>query len=115
MPLRELEVFPPLHDVVELAEGITGPRVEVSAFRLPHDLRDEFAAAGWQRPWMYLDDDVRASISCFALADQSIVREGLRRLSQDLESGAWHEKHQSILKLEDFDAGYRFLSTGRAS
>jgi ubiquinone/menaquinone biosynthesis C-methylase UbiE len=109
------EAFPPLDEVIELIAEMTGQRVEVSAFRLPHDLRDRFAAAGWRRPRMYLDDGVLASISCFALADRSVVREGRRRLSRDLESGAWYRKHRSLLTLEDFDAGYRFLSTGRTS
>lgn len=104
------EAFPPLEDVVELVGKVTGLQVEVSEFRLPHDLRDMFAAAGWRRPRIYLDDGVRAGISCFALADRSVVREGMRRLSSDLRSGAWQEKHGSVLTLEDFDAGYRFLS-----
>lgn len=86
------EAFPPLDEVVELIGEITEQRVEVSAFRLPHDLRDKFAAAGWRRPRMYLGDGVRSGISCFALADpladQSLVREGLRRLRRYLEPGA---------------------------
>lgn len=103
------ETFPPLQDVVELLEEITGSGVEVSAFRLPPDLRDGFAAAGWRRPRMYLDDDMRAAISAFALAEKRVVREGLKRLSRDLESGAWHAKYPDIDELEEFDAGYRFL------
>lgn len=102
--------FPPLEDVARLVEDATGRRTEVSAFRLPHDLRDRFAAAGWRRPRMYLDGGVRAGISAFALADgRAAVRDGLR----GLDSGAWHERYGSVLGLEDFDAGYRFLSTGQ--
>jgi ubiquinone/menaquinone biosynthesis C-methylase UbiE len=103
------ETFPPLQDVVELLGETTGSSVEVSVFRLPHDLRDGFAAAGWRRPRMYLYDDVRAGISAFALAEKRVVREGLKRLSRDLESGAWHVKYPDIAELEEFDAGYRFL------
>ena len=107
------EAFPPLESVVELLGGITGRRVEVSAFRLPQDLRDKFAAAGWRRPRMYLDDGVRGSISAFALADRRAVRDGAPRLRRDLDSGAWRKKHGRVLELESFDAGYRFLSAGR--
>lgn len=108
------EAFPPLDYVTKLLGKVAGRRcVEVSVFRLPHDLRDKFAAAGWRRPRVYLDDGVRASISAFALADQRAVQDGLRRLAQDLDSGAWYEKHGRVLELEEFDAGYRFLSTGR--
>jgi ubiquinone/menaquinone biosynthesis C-methylase UbiE len=108
------EAFPPLDDAIELLGKVAGGHVEVSAFRLPHDLRDKFAAAGWRRPRVYLDDDVRAGISAFALADRRAVRDGLRRLERDLDSGTWYQKHGSILELEEFDAGYRFLSIGRA-
>ena len=61
--------------------------MEVSDLRLPHELRDKFAAAGWRRPWMYLDGEVRAGISAFALAEQQAVEEGLQRLRRDLRSG----------------------------
>lgn len=102
-------VFPPLEEVVRLVQEATGGAVEVSDFRLPRDLQDKFAAAGWRRPWMYLDKEVRAGISAFALAEQRMIGEGLERLSQDLQSGVWHARYWSILQLEDFDAGYRFL------
>jgi ubiquinone/menaquinone biosynthesis C-methylase UbiE len=109
------EAFPPLGEVVGLLERITGKRVEVSEFPLPHDLQDGFAAAGWRRPQTYLDAGARAAMSCFALADRSVVEEGLRHLRRDLDSGDWAKRHGSILRLEEFDAGYRFLSTGRAN
>ena len=109
------EVFPQLGEVVGLVERVTGRRVEVSEFPLPHDLRDGFAAAGWRRPETYLDHGVRAAMSCFARAEQSAVEDGLRRLSRDLDSGAWRERHGSVLGREEFDAGYRFLNIGRAS
>ena len=103
------QVFPPLEEVVRLVEEATGGDVEVFEFLLPHDLQDKFAAAGWRRPWIYLDDEVRAGISAFALAEQRVVGKGLERLSRDLRSGAWHAKYHRILQLEVFDAGYRFL------
>ncbi|MBV9452540.1 MAG: class I SAM-dependent methyltransferase [Rubrobacter sp.] len=103
------QAFPPLEEVVRLVEEATGGGVEISDFRLPHDLQDKFAAAGWRRPWIYLDKEVRAGISAFALAEQRLIGEGLERLSWDLRSGVWHAKYRRILQLEDFDAGYRFL------
>ncbi len=109
------EAFPPLGGIVELLERGSGGRVGVSEFPLPHDLRDGFAAAGWRRPEMYLDASVRAAMSCFALADRPVVEDGVRRLGRDLNSGAWRERHGSILGREEFDAGYRFLGVGRAS
>ncbi len=99
--------------MIELLEKVTGCRVEVSVFRLPCDLQDKFTAAGWRRPQACLDDGVQASMSAFALADRRAVDDGLRRLERDLRSGAWRERYGSLLELESFDAGYKFLSTGR--
>jgi SAM-dependent methyltransferase len=89
--------FPPLEEVVRLVGEATGGGVEVFGCRLPHDLQDKFAAAGWRRPWMYLDDEVQAGISAFALAEQRVVEEGLEKLSRDLKSGAWHAKYHLVL------------------
>jgi len=98
-----------LDEPVTLVGEATGSEVEVVGFRLAHDLRDGFAAAGWRRPRMYLDAEVRAGMSVFALTDQQVVREGLERLGRDLCTGTWYAKHGSVLKNEDLDAGYRFL------
>lgn len=104
------DAFPPLDETIELLGKVASQDdVEVSAFRLPYDLQDRFAAAGWRQPEMYLDEGVRASMSAFALADPRGIREGLRRLRRDLDSGAWLKRHGSVLELENFDAGYRFL------
>ena len=67
-----------------LAEEAAGNTAEVYPFRLPHDLWDNFAAAGWRRPEVYLDPDVRAGMSAFALAKPRAVEEGVGRLRRDL-------------------------------
>ena len=67
-----------------LAEEAAGNTAEVYPFRLPHDLWDNFAAAGWRRPEVYLDPDVRAGMSAFALAKPRAIEEGVGRLRRDL-------------------------------
>jgi ubiquinone/menaquinone biosynthesis C-methylase UbiE len=62
-------VFPPLERMVSAFELGSTRKVTAHPFLLPHDLQDLFAAAGWQRPHLYLDPEVRASMSCLALAD----------------------------------------------
>ncbi len=80
--------FPPLEDVVSLVGEATGAgSAEVSDFRLPHDLRDKFAAAGWRRPWLYLDGEVRAGISAFALAEQQGSRKASKGCAGICEAG----------------------------
>jgi ubiquinone/menaquinone biosynthesis C-methylase UbiE len=102
-------VFPPLIDVVALIEANTQRMVEIFPLMLPHNLTDMFFAAGWRRPEIYLNPDVRAGISALALADASIVETGVNHLKEDLDSGRWDTKYGEIRKLDAFDAGYRFL------
>jgi hypothetical protein len=67
-------------------------------------------AAGWRRPEMYLDPEVRVSISAFALADSITFREGLTRLQHDIATDAWRTKYGHFLEQAAIDWGYRFLT-----
>ncbi len=106
---RGLSVFPPLEHVCDLLEAHTGRRVSVIPWPVPHDLKDCFWAAGWRRPEMYLDPEVRACISLFALADSATLEDGLDRLRHDLSTGRWETKHAAFLRQDAIDWGYRFL------
>ncbi len=102
-------VFPPLDELAaDLAEQ-TGWQVSSRPFLLPPDLVDMFAAAGWQRPALYLDPTVRAGMSAFALADQTAINQGVATLERDLQSGTWDHNHGSIRAYTAFDAGYRLV------
>ena len=103
------EAFPPLDRICELLAEQSDRQVEVSPFPVPHDLEDWFAAAGWRRPQLYLDPDVRASMSAFALGDRKVVNQGLSRLQDDLETGHWQSTHGALLGQDTVDWGYRFL------
>jgi ubiquinone/menaquinone biosynthesis C-methylase UbiE len=102
--------FPPLETLVAKIAAATDRPVHVTPFRLPPDLHDRFAAAGWRTPEIYLDPQVRAGMSPFALGDQMTIAVGVARLADDLASGAWQARHGALVARPDFDAGYRFLS-----
>lgn len=104
-------VFPPLSDIATLIQKTTQRTVEASNLMLPHDLSDMFLAAGWRQPELYLNPEVRASMSAFALADSSVFEAGLKLLKEDLNSGEWDAKYRQIRSLSQIDAGYRFLYT----
>lgn len=74
-----------------------------------HDCTDGFLGAYWRRPEAYLDPSVRASMSCFPLLPESVVKEGIDRLRDDLATGAWHARHASLLDLNELDLGYRLV------
>lgn len=103
------DIFPPLFDVAKLAEECTGRTAEIVPFPVPHDQMDLFMASGWRRPEIYLDPDVRAGISSFALGEPEMIMDGVERLRVDLHSGVWEQKYGTIRQQDTFDAGYRFL------
>jgi hypothetical protein len=101
--------FLPLNEVVNLIQANTKRCVETIPFFLPYDLSDLFAAAAWRRPELYLQPEVRAGISSFALANRSLIELGVKSLEADLRSGQWDAKYGEIRSLTEIDVGYRFL------
>ncbi|MBW4687916.1 MAG: class I SAM-dependent methyltransferase [Komarekiella atlantica HA4396-MV6] len=101
--------FLPLNKQINLIHSKTKRRVEVIPLLLPHDLSDLFAAAAWRRPELYLQPEVRAGISSFALANQDSVEQGLQLLAADLNNGEWNKKYGDIGNLTEIDLGYRFI------
>jgi ubiquinone/menaquinone biosynthesis C-methylase UbiE len=106
---RAIEFTPPLEEVCHLIENYTHRHVTVTPWRVPHDLQDCFLTAGWRRPEMYLDPEVRACISVFALAGPDDLEDGLSRLQHDVSTGAWRTKYGHLLERQTIDWGYRFL------
>jgi ubiquinone/menaquinone biosynthesis C-methylase UbiE len=102
-------IFPPLSDVAALIQENSQRTVEIFPFMLPHDLTDMFFAAGWRRPEIYLNPEVRGGISALALADASVVERGVSLLEEDLNSGRWDAKYGEIRQRSEIDAGYRFF------
>jgi Methyltransferase domain len=93
----------------ERLRGAAGGAVREEVVPVPHDCRDGFFHAYWRRPLAYLEEDVRAGISAFALMDGECVSEGLARLERDLESGEWERSNAALLGLDELDAGYRLV------
>ena len=89
----------------------TGKETDTAPFPLPPDLSDNFAAAAWQNPKLYLEERYRGNISSFRKADPGAVDQGIARLAEDLASGTWKKRHGAMLDLAELDAGYRFVYT----
>jgi SAM-dependent methyltransferase len=97
---------PSVSEVVNYLGGCRADRIAI-----PHDCVDGFLAAYWRRPEAYLDPNVRAGISGFALLGEDVVTRGVARLSADLESGAWEQRFGHIRRLDVLDVCYRLLVT----
>jgi len=76
---------------------------------IPNDCTDGFLGAFWGRPEAYLDPAIRGGISTLTLIDPTTVEARLRRLADDLQSGAWDAKHGELRWLDSLDVGYRLL------
>ncbi len=107
--------FPPLENIVTLIEQSTQRIVKVSTLMLPPDLSDMFLAAGWRRPEVYLNPQIRAGMSAFILAEKGVFEKGVKLLEADLNSGEWEAKYRQIRQLTEIDVGYRFLCASMAN
>ena len=103
--------FLPITKLRSDIESITDTAVKIASFPIPHDLLDSFAAVGWARPELYLNDNVRKGISSFAKMPKDILNQGLSSLRIDLETGIWDQKYGELRQLKQYDLGYRFVHT----
>ena len=90
-----------IEDVLNIQSILTVP--------VPFDCTDGFLAAYWKRPEFYLDPKVRNSISTFAQLPSALVNEGVKRLADDLASGAWQQRYSHFDGLHECDFGYRLV------
>lgn len=89
-------------------EAWLGP-LEISAVPIPHDCTDGFLCAYWRRPAAYLDPKIRAAMSSFWALDDVSGR--MKRLADDLDSGAWADRYSDLSELDECDLGYRLVTT----
>jgi SAM-dependent methyltransferase len=102
--IREIEE--PLFPSIEELARLLGP-VRVIPVPIPHDCMDGFLCAYWQRPHSYLNEGVRSAISTFSRVLD--IDEGLRRLKEDLETRAWHNRYGRLFQTDSMDCGYRLV------
>jgi SAM-dependent methyltransferase len=82
--------------------------VVISPLKIPADCKDGLLAAFWKRPEAYLNEKVRQSTSPFSKITN--LAEGLRKLEDDIASGAWAKTNHAILNATSLDVGYRLIS-----
>ena len=103
------KTFPSTKAIASQINQITQKQVEIVPFLLPPDLNDNFAAAGWCKPDLYLNDAVRKGISTFSKMPIDELEAGLNNLTADLDSGVWLQKYGQIKQQHSYDAGYRII------
>lgn len=95
-----------LFPTVEQLSKVLG-RVKVIPVPIPAMCTDGFLCAYWRRPESYLNPQIRSAISTFSRINN--IESGLKKLSQDLETGAWHKRYCGLLDLPSHDFGYRLV------
>lgn len=85
------------------------PGAAIETLPIPYDCSDGFCGAYWRRPQAYLDPEVRRGISLFATLPPAPVAQALRRLRDDLASGAWQARYADLLERDSIDLGYRLI------
>jgi ubiquinone/menaquinone biosynthesis C-methylase UbiE len=106
---ESFSLFPALAEVCSDIAIITSRHVVALPFMVPYDLEDFFMAAGWRRPEMYLNPEVRDCMSAFALANSDVVDRGVRQLKSDLQTGKWTATYGDLLNRDAVDWGYWYL------
>jgi SAM-dependent methyltransferase len=86
-----------------------GGDVRVETVPIPFDCRDGFIGAYWRRPSLYLEQRVRRTIATLQEIGDDNLLDGLRRLSEDLASGAWESANGWLLQRDEIDLGYRLI------
>jgi ubiquinone/menaquinone biosynthesis C-methylase UbiE len=110
---RVFTVFLPLDQVCRTIAQGRDWTASIRKYPLPHDAVDMNMSSGWNRPEIYLDEQMRRNMSGFALAQPEDFRNGLADLRRDLESGQWDRKFGQLRQKGSLDLGYRFLRFGR--
>lgn len=103
------ETFPDTKAIGEDINRITQKKVKILPFLLPTDLSDLFAAAGWCKPDIYLDPDVRNGISTFSKMPLDELELGIKKLTADLDNGVWELRYGQLKQQSEYDAGYRII------
>ena len=101
--------IPTVRETAEILDSCTNLTSQIIPFKLPSDLKDNFAAAAWKNPHLYLNHDYRSNISSFRMTDSDIVERSVKQLSSDLECGRWEKLYGEVLHFDKFDAGYFFI------
>lgn len=103
--IADLEFGRPSSD--DIANELSADSVAV--LPVPWDFTDGVFPAHWRRPEAYLDPRVQRNCSALAQSPAHAVERGMARLREDLASGRWQERHQDLLALDEWDAGFRLI------
>jgi SAM-dependent methyltransferase len=98
-------VMPPVGELAAMLPG-----AEIATVPTPARCADGFFIALWDRPELLLDPNVRRASSSMHQIPPEEVERGVAKLSADLESGRWDERHGHLRELPELDIGLRLVT-----
>jgi len=104
-----LAIERPRFPSLERIASALGGRVRVERLATPGDCVDGFFEAFWRRPEALLDPAVRASQSMWAMLPTELEGAMVRRLGDDLASGAWDAEHGHLRQQDSYDGALRLV------
>ena len=102
---RERRRYPSLEWIAETV----GDRVRVIPITIPFFCRDGFLEAFYGRPEAFLDPTIRRDQSAWALVTEQMVKAGVERLREDLESGGWDRRYGFYRSMPFFEGALRLV------
>lgn len=105
------EIFPEVSDICTWAGGTS----EVTVVPISRDSEDWTLMSFWAHPERVLDARARSATSGFSRQPEAVISRVVKRVQDDLESGAWNSRHGHLRDMTEMDAGLRLITVDLGS
>ena len=102
----ERQRYPAIDEIRAALGGVAA----VTPVPVPIDCVDGFTEAFYARPERFLDPAVRRSQSAWGFVDEMVAARSVRRLREDLESGAWDSRYGALRSQPEFTGSLRLIT-----
>jgi len=82
--------------IESICDALAGRHAEITSIPIPLDCVDGFTEAYYGRPEAFLEPAVRRSQSAWGFVEADAEERAVRRLREDLSSGAWDERYGAL-------------------
>jgi SAM-dependent methyltransferase len=110
-----IEVEKARYPTIDFLKNALGGNCEVVAIPIPIDCVDGFQEAFYGRPEAFLKKEVRRSQSAWGFLPKELEETLVKRLKDDLESGAWDKKYGHFRNQPSFTCALKLLISTAAS
>jgi ubiquinone/menaquinone biosynthesis C-methylase UbiE len=101
----ESQRFPSIKEVCD----VLGGRTEVIPVPVTLNCKDQFIEALYGKPEAFLRPEVRKAQSLWGFLPEGMEQRIVKKLQEDLTSGAWEKKHGHLRTLPEFQGALRLV------